>query len=254
MNIQSFCINLKQHEQKWINAKTALNKYNFDVERIDAVIGKDIIDIEEAGLSLYARYILNNPEQRTSHEQLNSYGGIGCILSHLKCWQKIVNRNLEKGAFIFEDDLYITDQFNIKFTKYMEELPNDIDVFSFGYMTTRSSCISPLLAEEGNFKSCNLFFGTQGYFVSLEGAKKLIKYTFPIEVQVDSYISLLGQEKKIKLLFSKESLIKQYNINGSAIQHDICWLCIMPRVFPIKTFMFCVILIIWLIYYRYLYY
>jgi len=234
--MKSFCINLKQHNQKWINSQSQLFKWGFDVERIDAVYGKnlDFNDLYNNNrITLLSELLLQDPNKRCSHEQLNSKGAIGCFMSHIKCWQKIIDDKLD-GACIFEDDLVINENEISKFKMIMNNLPPDTDVLSFGYLTTRNSCSNSYsnslinisqLPLEGLFKRCDKFFGTQGYYVTNSGAKKLLAKAYPLELQVDGYIAIMGKLNYINLLFTDKSMINQHNITGSDIQFYTCIKC-----------------------------
>ena len=56
-------------------------------------------------------------------------GAIGCSISHLRIWKRMVNENIPI-AMIFEDDAY----FDPKFSEFMEtlELPENISILFFG--------------------------------------------------------------------------------------------------------------------------
>lgn len=173
-------------------------------------------------VSVYARFLIKNPEQRCSHEQLNTLGAIGCYLSHMICWQIIVDENLEY-AFIFEDDLSFINNFMDILPKYISKHDKDADVFSFGY-SSKHSC-----KNKKDYTKCK-FFGTQGYYVTNEGAKKLLRYSLPIENHVDGYISVLSNIEYINLVFSSKSLIYQNNITGTSVGSSIyCFKCILPH-------------------------
>ncbi len=234
----SFCINLKQHPQKWNSMYTELTNHGFkQIERVEAVDGKLLTKQDLNQVSLLSKHILNT-NSRCLHEQLSSVGSIGCYLSHVNCWKEIVKRNLP-NAFIFEDDaVFIQDTFKT-FNNCMINLPKDIDVFSFGYSINRDS----LVWTNGLYAKHDLFFGTQGYYITNEGAQKLLKYAFPIELQVDSYIALLGQSEKINLLFSKKPLMLEYNITGSSI-YVPCIKCNLNSIDTTKYVYIIIILVI----------
>ena len=231
----SFCINLKQHPEKWNRIQNNLLYYNFkNIERVEAVDGKLLSQDELKQVSMFSKYVINN-ELRCLHEQLSSLGSIGCYLSHIKCWKEMIKRNIP-NAFIFEDDaLFIEDKF-INFNNCIINLSNTIDIFLFGYSNNRDS----LVWNNGLYAKYNLFFGTQGYYITNIGAQKLLKHAFPIEIQVDSYIAIMGQLKNINLLFSKESLMLEDNITGSSIYVP----CIKCHISSVETKYICVIIVL----------
>lgn len=213
-DITAFCINLKHHPQKWEKSFKALSENGFkNIRRIEGVYGKELSqEYIEQNVSVYARFLLKNPEQRCSHDQLTTLGAIGCYLSHVMIWKTIVNENLE-NAFVFEDDLSFVKEFKNTIPHYLSNLNSNIDVFSFGY----------------NNKDNNSFMGTQGYYITNDGAKKLLQYAFPIESHIDRYMGISNNIRYINLFFSPKTLVIQNNINGSSVSSSyFCWKCILP--------------------------
>jgi GR25 family glycosyltransferase involved in LPS biosynthesis len=67
------------------------------------------------------------------------------------------------------------------------------------------------------------FFGLHGYYITYTGAQILLKYLFPIEYQIDSYISnllLLHEFMEIELNIWRvnPSICYQNNLEGTTIQ------------------------------------
>jgi GR25 family glycosyltransferase involved in LPS biosynthesis len=56
---------------------------------------------------------------------------IGCALSHMKIWKKIVDDDLD-NAVIFEDDMFLIDDWKNVLNKGLKELPDDWDIFTLG--------------------------------------------------------------------------------------------------------------------------
>jgi hypothetical protein len=93
-----FIINLKKDKDRFLKISEQLNRNNFfNYERVDAIYGKDV----------YKDY----------NTKLNP-GQLGCYLSHLRTYSKIIEQNLEY-AIILEDDVQ-------KFIR-LKELLNLID-------------------------------------------------------------------------------------------------------------------------------
>lgn len=206
--IPAFCINLKQHQQKWENSYKSLAKNGFkNIIRIEGIYGKELSqEYIEQNVSVYARFLLQTDQNRCSNYDMPSIGAIGCTLSHKNCWEIIVNENLKDG-FIFEDDLDIRSNFIREIQKYLSNLDKNVDVFSFGYLT-KTNCKN---------NKCDRFTGTQGYYITNKGARKLLQYTTPIENPADVYIGLMNKLGHINLVFSHTPLVHQNNITGSSI-------------------------------------
>ena len=107
-----FVINLEKDKDRLDYMSTSLSQFNFkNWERIDAVYGKYLPDLEKYGKIL-------NPSQ------------IGCYLSHLKTYQQIIDQNLEYGV-ILEDDVTLTEWFP-KLEEIINSFPKDFDVVWIG--------------------------------------------------------------------------------------------------------------------------
>lgn len=107
-----FVINLDKDKDRLEYMSNSFKKYNFkNWERVDAVYGKNLPDLEKYGKIL-------NPSQ------------IGCYKSHLKAYEKIIEQNLEYGV-ILEDDVTLTDWFP-KLEEIIETVPKDFDVVWIG--------------------------------------------------------------------------------------------------------------------------
>lgn len=101
--MHKFVINLKRDTDKkeYINdhfPQHGINDFNF-IEGVDGkILSKD--------------KLANIYHSSKAHKEWNrdlSLGEIGCALSHLICYQKIISHSLE-GAFIFEDDCKLGNQ------------------------------------------------------------------------------------------------------------------------------------------------
>jgi hypothetical protein len=62
------------------------------------------------------------------------------------------------------------------------------------------------------------FFGTEGYVISPDGAKRLLDSALPIKVQVDAYIGSFASTKKLKIGAVKPSISGQNHMLVSTVQ------------------------------------
>jgi GR25 family glycosyltransferase involved in LPS biosynthesis len=100
-------------------------------------------------------------------------GEIGNFGSHYLIWNHLVNSDLE-SILVFEDDAYIHNDFIYKYNLFINELPDDFDVFSV-YVDPNQG---PRF-DESHRISYNLATGYQDwstlcYLVSKKGAQKMI--------------------------------------------------------------------------------
>ena len=78
-----FCINLKKDTKKWNNIKSQAALHNLQIQRYDAVSGKDYMKKHKI-----SQDVITQPMQ-----SYLSKGGIGCFLSHYSLWQKQITEN-----------------------------------------------------------------------------------------------------------------------------------------------------------------
>jgi glycosyl transferase family 25 len=75
-----------------------------------------------------------NQEDVANMEKFKNFrpGEIGCFISHIRLYKKLVNSNLDY-IIIFEDDAIFCDMFKKKFIKCLSEIKNNIDgILYFG--------------------------------------------------------------------------------------------------------------------------
>lgn len=224
-------INLEKDKDRLENAFKQL--VGLDAIRYPAVNGKEL-DLNQIDITPYTRYLINHPNNRCSHQQINSVGGVGCYLSHCNVWNLYQDASSGGGGgvIIFEDDLKVCDDFAVKLVDAIANVPSDCDVLSFGYLglLEKSDCDSgDTTISKDLFKSSSFFFGLQGYYISHQGMKKLLQHAFPIEVHLDAYIALAAKQGWINLYFTKNSMVQQCNVISN-ITDNYCYKCLLPNV------------------------
>ena len=222
INIIAYVINLKGKEQNYETTKIKLNDYGFiNIQRFDAIVGKDLnysfqdkIYDPAKNVPVSMEAYLNILNGRILHRQLIGKGTIGCALSHYSLWKWLVDHPEYQQLIIFEDDARPNNNYSIDFLQQIIASVPDFDMLSFGYSDIRGE-IEEVNEYVSRFKGGE-FFGLQGYMISQSGALKMMKYMFPIEFQVDSYIGYIAKfDPTFKLYMTKESLIDQsYHISS----------------------------------------
>lgn len=243
VSIPIIIINLDRDIDRLNNALNQLQEFN--ITRFSAINGNEL-NLNNISISPYTRYLINNPNNRCSHQQINSRGGIGCYLSHCYLWN-LYQDTPEGGIIIFEDDLNTCNDFTNKLTNVVQNIPNDCDVLSFGYLGLLEKCKLP----ESVNKSSSFFFGLQGYYITTRGMKNLLYHAFPIEVHLDAYIALAAKQGWINLYFTEKSLVQQCNVISN-ITDNYCYKCLLPNIsmtllisIILIITLFIVVLIIW---------
>lgn len=143
-----------------------------------------------------------------------SKGALGCYLSHYKLWKQIAAEG--NDAIIAEDDIVF------RVPNASQEIQKKWDAakkIGLDLLLLGSSKL-PLLpsTEPGLFHVMDHFFGTEGYVISPDGAKRLLDSALPIKVQVDAYIGSFASTKKLKIGAVKPSISGQNHMLVSTVQ------------------------------------
>ncbi|MDD3327073.1 MAG: glycosyltransferase family 25 protein [Zoogloea sp.] len=119
-----------------------------------------------------------------------SPGEIGCYLSHVRFWEIVVERGLEH-AIVLEDD--------VRCSPSMLQVAEDVAALGMPFDAVRLSALNPIrgldittLPHGGKLVLPNKNpSGTQGYMVTLEGARHLLERLAvprcPIDTALDAY-------------------------------------------------------------------
>jgi glycosyl transferase family 25 len=211
--IETYIISLKKDETKCNNViKNLENSGIKNVKKFDAINGKDLsMTLEPIGykhpfvnVSLSAQYTLYNG--RKEHKELSSKGAVGCYLSHVLLWKKLVESDNEY-MLIFEDDvvpLYINSY--EKINELLNESNGDFDILLLGCNCRDKNKIE----VSKNINKCIFFFELHSYIISKKAANELLKYIYPIDMQIDSYISFYNLiNPNFKTYYSKKHLFRQ---------------------------------------------
>lgn len=128
-------------------------------------------------------------------------GMIGCYLSHIEIYKKLLNNSEHDKCIVFEDDAYFNTAINDALQK---KFPDDWDLILLG--TIRKFKVSKM---DNCFEKVYSFWGTQGYLINKRGAQKLLQKAFPISQQIDGYMSELATLGELKVYAFIENLVGQ---------------------------------------------
>lgn len=121
-----------------------------------------------------------------------SDGEVGCCMSHLRIWQKIVEDDLGICLVLEDDALRITPGFEHYLDELITNLPNDWDILLVGFMILNSNC----QRVDDNFYKIKDFLLTHSYLINKRGASKLLQ-NLPINAPVDTFLSSLSDKVNI---------------------------------------------------------
>jgi GR25 family glycosyltransferase involved in LPS biosynthesis len=228
-DIPAYCITLDRRLDRWRHFQDQPGSKKLSrLRRYIGVDGKtlDIKNDERVALTT-KRNILN--KTRRSHEELDSAGGVGCALSHINCWQTIVDNNYEM-AVIFEDDAMLNSTSIERINTFIRSSttlrdPSNWDLFLLGAETGANKVIKddPVCEEVG------VFYQLHAYVLTKKGAEKLLKEVYPIHAHIDMWVSIY------KYVYGNFRIVKPIGINipQRDLKTDIqskqsCVLCDVP--------------------------
>jgi len=195
MNIPVFIINLKRSSDRRDHTIRQLNDLGITFQIIEAVDGNSLSDHDLTNTPsfgiyknlIYSRYLLNEE--------------IGCSLSHLKIYQKMVDEKIAL-ACVLEDD----NDYKMEFKDFFINTDlsvNNWDILYLGHhsgnLKREAGCrkkkqLKPLDIRIG--EASGFPYGSYAYMLNLKAATLLLKQTSSIKSPFDRY---LGNSKKLGL-------------------------------------------------------
>lgn len=177
MNYKTLIINLDNNPERLASIAERCNEIGLSFEKISAVMGNQLT--AEQVSEVYD----TDTNLRKYDKKLNE-GEIGCYLSHIRCWQQIVDEQLD-FALILEDDILPRPQI-VDCLQRFESVSSDWDYIKlYSKKLKYISGSTSLSADIHLHKLAKLSAGTCCQLVSLSGAKKMLAHALPIARPID---------------------------------------------------------------------
>jgi GR25 family glycosyltransferase involved in LPS biosynthesis len=231
-----FVINLRQRKDRWklfVEQDPAVKA--LQITRVDAFNGKALDYLKDPRISTASRLNIMRNDRRT-HPEVASLGAIGCSISHINLWKRIVAANLPY-AVIMEDDARFTLEDLQRINALAPAIPESAKVWILGlYAPNRIH--EPL--PNSDWSRIYTFTASHAYIITREAAKKFLEQAYPIEMHIDHYMSSMStlydlpmvQHKKVHLSFGgllkKGSKTTVVESNTSQHKKDGCSACHVP--------------------------
>lgn len=113
-------------------------------------------------------------------------GEIGCTLSHIRIYEKIIQEGLDY-ALILEDDAVLDDNINpllAAFESQQNVIREGVYLLTGNFSYVENQCKS---IASFNFYPIKQAFGTTGYIVTRQAAKKLVDFLLPVKFVADAF-------------------------------------------------------------------
>ncbi|MGQ4003433.1 glycosyltransferase family 25 protein [Francisellaceae bacterium CB52] len=186
-----FVINLKRDTQRREYIENHLNDKKLKYEIIDAVYGKDLSKSE-------INEIANLKSSYKKMGKTISVNEIGCSLSHLKIYKKIISENLD-GAFIVEDDAMFCSNINTILNSIYDNKHKFKSNCWLGLYTSHIDSKNKIINIDDNFKiyksvrvKCTI-----AYYIDKEAAQNLLNYNTKVTYVSDWFFG--GYLNKLNL-------------------------------------------------------
>lgn len=124
-----YVLNLDGEEEKFNYCHHVLAREGFEVDRMPAVRGA-----AEPHVKLYDEYKkspLNDEDQRLGRKSIQSAGAWGYLLTMEKILHDAIDKNHER-IVVFDDDIILTHDFTLKFSRLIHSLDNDWKIVALG--------------------------------------------------------------------------------------------------------------------------
>ena len=191
-----FIINLDKDIDRLNDSYKQLKKYNINnYERYPAINGNKLSNNE---LNKYTSIL---------GKIIASKSMVGCGISHINIWKKIVNEKINR-CLILEDDFILVDDFLNKFNNLIVKIPINTDLL---FLTSTKSYYNTCNISDINddFYKPLLVCQTVGYIITLKGAEKILKYINKVSYHIDIQMSMQYLFTDVNIISVKEPLIYQ---------------------------------------------
>jgi glycosyl transferase family 25 len=193
--IKTYIINLKKDTKRWNNMEKLLKDSKLEIIRYEGIYGKEMTENEiNDNTNIMCRNILCN------------YGMIGCAMSHITLWKKLLNEK-ENNFLILEDDII-----NINLEK-LYKLIDNLDTFEWDIISLQilHNINQKVIKEIDDIKIVNSLIPltTAGYIINKDGLKKLIDIIEKnkISYHIDFNMMILKYLKNIKYYNTDPNII-----------------------------------------------
>ncbi|MCL2919420.1 glycosyltransferase family 25 protein [Shewanella litorisediminis] len=195
MKFKVLVINLDSSVDRLTSMQQQLDQLGLAFERISAVRGSLLSAAEKAK-------VYDLKANQAKYDKVLNDGEIGCYLSHVRSWEKILEDHLD-FALVLEDDAILTPEIT-GFISKLAELSQDWDYIKLSHGSKTKRIEQQLDLGDGlSLGTClKLPSTTTGQFVSASGAKKLLASAYPIARPIDMDIQYWF-EKDLRCLVTR---------------------------------------------------
>lgn len=207
-----FVISLKDKEDRRKQIASSLGKFNLSYEIVDAINGRELDREHDPRVFNGDSFVIrHNFLSKTTCLGRLSDGELGCAMSHLMVYEKIVTENLEH-AIILEDDMVLNANLELLFSAALELKPQADVINGYGWPkgVRQSVFITKQKFYEENevtyyiqrlgIPGLDWFFSRRRrvncagcYLMSKKACEAVLKYAYPVRMESDVLIGMLAK-------------------------------------------------------------
>ena len=222
--MKAFIINLERRPDRTEYVHKNYKSDLYELEIFKAFDGKYLENNNEYYNTLKDEFLNSikcnqNNNQKYKYYFLNEFkkGELGCFMSHILLWKKIIDENINI-SIILEDDCIFNENFNNKLKEILNNLPQDLNIMYLGGILADNftSGKDIKINENISIKKNKSIFTTSGYIITKECAKTLYEYAFKIfrgNLGVDYFMHEFLTKNEI-LIYLSNPLICYSNSNN----------------------------------------
>ena len=124
-----YVLNLDDEEEKYLYCKHVLDKEGFEATRMIAVRGAD--EPHSSDYLSYQNTPHNSEDLKLGRKAIQSVGAWGYLLTMKKIFTDAINKG-HKTIAVFDDDIILTHDFTLKFSRFIQNVPEDWEVLMLG--------------------------------------------------------------------------------------------------------------------------
>jgi GR25 family glycosyltransferase involved in LPS biosynthesis len=130
VNFKTFVINLDRREDRYARFLRTFESFGLEHERFSAFDGKFILNSDN--LNDFEKILLQKLSSNPRNPKNQLPGLFGCWLSHYYLWKMLSFDENNEFYVIFEDDLYITGDFEERYPEVLSVVTQDFDIYYLG--------------------------------------------------------------------------------------------------------------------------
>ena len=172
-----YCLNLNNRTDRWKKVSKQFNDFGIIVERWSAIEGDNISN------EIFYEFNSNNIREKEASDKglVENKNSLACLLSHLEII-KNAKSNGYKKILIFEDDIFLSDEFN-KEIKSIEKI--DWKLLYLGASQFNWLNIKP----ENDLYKCSKTLGTFAYALDISIYDEILKICESSKKSIDNILS-----------------------------------------------------------------